>query len=283
MHFSMTTASTPCPFIGLPLDLVTHIGNYVRHSAIVVACSASGLTEVRTILRIALDRAERTRFPVSRGLTVRESEGLLRAALEQKYGSAAAADRILATRQSAGAEITNCLVNDCRWPGDFPDWINLCIPLLYYEAVPDVPVDKTDDLFGPMRGVTPLHNVALGDSENGHIVAMLIDAGADVDAKCDLGEQEGLTPLGFALAYREPMSYDVLDNCLHIANFLISAGCDVLPHYEQHVAVASPCGASKDGSRRRRGCDVDSPRRHAAAAATWTFGQHRGRDSVDRY
>ncbi|CAH0366793.1 unnamed protein product [Pelagomonas calceolata] len=205
-------------FATLPGDLLTAIASYVDGPQIVVAVAADG--DARAALRRGVDAAEEA----LRGVTIREAEFLL---LHSYHVQAAA----LSDRQAAGLVLVE---NAAGYYFDS----DIIPTLLAYRAVPDVETSSTID--GEVRVAgRALHYVSGSGHERSLLfAAMLLDAGADVNARCDPENLAGTTALAWALAadYEldendEPTIYcEDLDSVLtklHVARKLIRRGADI--------------------------------------------------------
>ena len=60
------------------------------------------------------------------------------------------------------------------------------------------------------QGLTPLHSVFLAEHPSGEKVLLLLEAGADVNARCSLWDDEDVTPLMVAAALSTPEIITIL-------------------------------------------------------------------------
>ena len=221
-------AMAPFRILDLPEDLLRRVAAVLGHSAPVVACSSRDprIAAVRHALRAGVDEAERQRCPGA--LTVRDAEAVLRAQLPLTYESrqralaywsratAASADEILVSRYAAGHELQLTCVGMFHGQAN-QDCLDLILPLLSFGGTPD------------LFDTTALHYVvSSGNPRSPEITALLISAGADVDATYNnYGDGGGTTPLAWAIKSR---SSSTLSKCVYnyqCANVLLEARCDV--------------------------------------------------------
>ena len=167
-------------FATLPGELLTAIASYVDTPHFVVAVAADG--DARAAVRRGVDEAERA----LRGMSVRGAEAFLLHA----YRVPAAA---LSDRHAAGLVLV-------EYAAGYEFDIDIIPMLLAYRAVPDVETSSTID--GEVRVAgRALHYVSGSGHERSLLFAsLLLDAGADINARCDPGNLAGRTALAWALA-----------------------------------------------------------------------------------
>ena len=158
-------------FATLPGELLTAIASYIDTPHVIVAVASDA--DARAAVRRGVDEAERA----LRGMSVRGAEAFLLHA----YRVPAAA---LSDRHAAGLVLVEA-ASGYQFESDI-------IPtLLAYRALPDVETSSTID--GEVRVAgRALHYVSGSGHERSLLFAsLLLDAGADINARCDPGNLAG--------------------------------------------------------------------------------------------